>query len=103
MTFSLQTFINEKVNWPKPIRIIYVAGLDLFDRCHGMRALRSPQMGGVAVIHRSGSNNSLIKSTKEQPDPKVFYVSSNDDDLDVSSSQSEDISSTLIRKRLKHL
>ena len=100
MTFSLQNFINQKFNLGKPIRVIYVAGLDLFNRCHGMRGLRSSNMGGVAVVYRSGQETYRITSDDSQCDPKVFYVCSNDNNMETSSLEYEDISSTLIRKRL---
>ncbi|CAF3231268.1 unnamed protein product [Rotaria socialis] len=98
---SLQQFINQHLNLPKPVRVIYVAGLDLFNRCYGMGTLRKSPLGGVAVVYRLGQNNSVLKSTNAMNDPRVFYVCDNDDEMDTSSSESEDISSTLIRKRLK--
>ncbi|CAF0963222.1 unnamed protein product [Rotaria sordida] len=104
VTYSLQMFINQKLNLPKPIRVIYVAGLDLFNRCCGLTSLRAPQMGGVAVVYRLGQDDRFITSTHTQDDTKLFYVcTDNDDDaMDTSSSDLDDISSTLIRKRYKN-
>ncbi|CAF3523915.1 unnamed protein product, partial [Rotaria sp. Silwood2] len=102
VTYSLQVFINQKLNLPKPVRVIYVAGLDLFNRCYGMKSLRAPKMGGIAVVYRPGQDDRLITSTHAQGNSKVFYVCANDDDMDTSSSDIDDISSTLIRKRYKN-
>jgi len=97
VTLNLQNFLNQKIKLEKPIRVIYVAGLDLFNRCHGMRSLRQPYMGGVAVVYRYGQNKSLIKSIIDQNPSKVYFVSLDDNDQN----QSYDISSTLIRKKLQ--
>ncbi|CAF4758338.1 unnamed protein product, partial [Rotaria sp. Silwood2] len=66
VTYSLQVFINQKLNLPKPVRVIYVAGLDLFNRCYGMKSLRAPKMGGIAVVYRPGQDDRLITSTHAQ-------------------------------------
>ena len=102
VTLSLQIFINENLKPLRPIRVIYVAGLDLFNRCRGMEPLRAHHMGGVAVVYRQGESHCLLTSTAIQNDSKVFHVSHNDEDsMDTSTTETEDISSTLIRKRLK--
>ena len=72
----------------------------MFNRCHGMFALRSLNMGGVAVVYRLGQETHLITSDHSQFDPKVYYVCSNDNNIETSSLEPVDISSTLIRKRL---
>jgi nicotinic acid mononucleotide adenylyltransferase len=50
-------------------------------------------MGGVAVVYRSGQNQSLIQSIMKQNPSKLYFISSDD--------QSDDISSTLIRQKLQ--
>jgi nicotinic acid mononucleotide adenylyltransferase len=82
------------LNLSKPVRVIYVAGLDLFDRCNGMRSLRKPPLGGVAVIYRPGPYNQLAKSITLKNEPNVFYVSDDEEQIN-------DISSTLIRRKLR--
>lgn len=101
ITLSLQMFINQKLNLPKPVRVIYVAGLDLFNRCWGLRKFRAHPFNGVAVISRPGQEEKMLASTNALHDPLVYYITVNDDDMDSSTSDTEDISSTLIRKRLK--
>ncbi len=91
---SLQNFINEKIQLSKPIRVIFVAGLDLFNRCHGMNRLRQSFMGGVAVVYRSGENKSLIQSIIDQNPSKLYFISLDNEDQN-------DISSTLIRQKLQ--
>ncbi|CAF5050750.1 unnamed protein product, partial [Rotaria sp. Silwood1] len=102
VTYSLQMFINQTLNLPKPVRVIYVAGLDLFNRCRGMTSLRRSPLGGVAVVYRPGQDDRFITSTHVQDGSNVFYVCANDDDMDTSGSESDDISSTLIRERYKN-
>ena len=97
MTFSLQQFLNEKFRLDKPIRVIYVAGLDLFNRCHGMNGLREKDIGGVAVVYRIGQDSSLIQSILQENPSKLYFIPSSDVDSD----QSIDISSTLIRTNLQ--
>jgi nicotinic acid mononucleotide adenylyltransferase len=80
------------------VRVIYVAGLDLFNRCGGMHSLRKSSLAGVAVVYRPGQNKNLMTSTRAQNDPNVFYISDNEEDVKTSI----DISSTLIRKKLKN-
>jgi len=98
VTLELQNFLNQKIKLGKPIRVIYVVGLDLFNRCNGMRSLRQPYMGGVAVVYRYGQNKSLIKSMIDQNSSKVYFVSLDDNDQN----ESYDISSTLIRQKLQN-
>jgi hypothetical protein len=47
-------FINEMLKLERPIRVIYVAGLDLFNDCHGMKGMQQSPWNGVAVVYRSG-------------------------------------------------
>ncbi|CAF5070521.1 unnamed protein product, partial [Rotaria sp. Silwood1] len=92
--------INKKLNLPNPIRVIYVIGLDSFNRYKGMRSLRTPQ-GGIAVTYRHGEDQRLITSKTNRNNPNIFYVSANEEHVKISSTESEDISSTLIREKLK--
>jgi len=95
VTLNLQNFINQKIKSSKPIRVIYVAGLDLFNRCNGLFGLRKSGMGGVAVVYRYGENKSLIKSILDQNSSKLYFISLDDEN------QLNDISSTLIRQKLQ--
>jgi nicotinic acid mononucleotide adenylyltransferase len=81
------------VKLSKPIRVIYVAGLDLFNRCSGMSSLRRSPMGGVAVVYRGGEDKSLVQSFINQNLPNVCFIDIEDD--------LNHISSTLIRQRMK--
>ncbi|CAF1376230.1 unnamed protein product [Rotaria sordida] len=97
VTYSLQEFINKNFNMEKAIRVIYVAGLDLFNRCHGMNFLGQSHIGGVVVVYRYGQNTSRIKSFIDKNSLKIsFILLDNQDDY-----KSYDISSTLIRQKLK--
>ncbi|CAF1356537.1 unnamed protein product [Rotaria sordida] len=81
----------------KAIRVIYVASLDLFNRCHGMNSLGQSHIGGVVVVYRYGQNTSRIKSFIDKNSLKIsFILLDNQDDY-----KSYDISSTLIRQKLK--
>ena len=97
VTLSLQNFLNGKFQLDKPIRVIFVAGLDLFNRCNGMNGLRQAHMGGVAVVYRNGQNKDLIKSLINQNNAKAYFISLDDQEQN----QSTDISSTLIRQKLQ--
>lgn len=76
--------------------MIYVAGLDLFNRCHGMHSLREKDIGGVAVVYRTGQDSNLIQSHINENPSKLYFVPSDDPD------QLIDISSTLIRSNLEN-
>lgn len=97
VTLSLQTYLNEQIHLDKPIRVIYVAGLDLFNRCNGMHSLRDKHMGGVAVVYRIGQDSALIESLIKQNPLKLYFIPLDDD-----TNQSIDISSTLIRTNLQN-
>ncbi|CAF1179141.1 unnamed protein product [Adineta steineri] len=92
---SLQMFLNEKIRLDKPIKVIYVAGLDLFNRCKGMNGLRQGTMGGVAVVYRYGQDKSLIQSFIKENTRKLYFIALDEDNIQ------NDISSTLIRQKLK--
>lgn len=63
-----------------------------------MNGLRQSHMGGVAVVYRKGENKSLIQSTINQNTSKTYFILlDNQDENDLN----EDISSTLIRKKLQ--
>ena len=97
VTVDLQRFLNENFKLDKPIRVIYVAGLDLFNRCNGFHSLTNGQTGGVAVIYRSGENQSLIRSGFAQGRQNLYFISVDSCDPD----QFTDISSTSIRRKLR--
>lgn len=97
VTISLQDFLNKEFKLNKPIRVIYVAGLDLFNRCNGFHSLTNGQTGGVAVIYRSGETQSLIQSILRQTPKNLYFVSVDSYDPEAFT----DISSTLIRRKLR--
>ncbi|CAF1518373.1 unnamed protein product [Rotaria sordida] len=99
VTLSLKMFINTVLNLPKPVRVIYIAGLDLFNRCHGMHRLRTPDRDGVAVVYRSGEEEHLVRSVQSPHLDKVYYVKNDSTDNEISALS--DISSTQIRRMLK--
>jgi nicotinic acid mononucleotide adenylyltransferase len=65
-----------------------------------MRSLRIPQ-SDLAVVYRPDQDKKLITSTTTQNNPNVFYVSENEDEKTLTM-KSNDISSTLIRQKLKN-
>ncbi len=94
VTLSLQNFLNENIKLEKSIRVIYVAGLDLFNRCNGMHGLRQSNVGGLAVVYRYGENKSLIQSIINQNSSKLYFILLEDQNQN-------EISSTLIRRKLQ--
>ena len=51
---------------PQLIIVIYVAGLDLFNRCNGIQRLRSPHRAHVAVVYWSGENEALVQRAQTE-------------------------------------
>ncbi|CAF1457330.1 unnamed protein product [Rotaria sp. Silwood1] len=100
VTLSLQMFINEMVKLERPIRVIYVAGLDLFNDCHGMKGMQQSPWNGIAVVYRSGEQEDLIKSMHSLTSEKLYYV--RDDSPDNQTEGLNQISSTQIRQMMKN-
>ena len=100
VTLSLQIFINEMLKLETPIRVIFVAGLDLFNACHGMKGMQQSPWNGIAVVYRSGEQEHLIKSMHSLTSEKLYYV--RDDSPDNQTEALNQISSTQIRQMMKN-
>lgn len=96
VTRSLKRFVNDQVPLAEPIRVLYVAGLDLFNRCGGMLGLRQRGLDGLVVVYRHGEKLDLIETILKNDSTKVAFIPFDERDR----LQSHDVSSTLIRKRL---
>ncbi|CAF1323241.1 unnamed protein product [Didymodactylos carnosus] len=95
---QLFVFLNDKLVkqqklLQKAVRVIYVCGLDHFNKCGNIDRLARDELG-IAVIHRQNSNEKYINGANA--DPNIFYVSKMDSKQNV-----EDVSSSLIRQRLQ--
>ncbi|UJR34368.1 hypothetical protein I4U23_021776 [Adineta vaga] len=97
VTLSLKMYLNENIPLEKSIRVIYVAGLDLFNRCHGMNRLRKKPLDGLAVVYRHGEDQSFIQSFLNKTDQNIIFIPFDEKD----SKQLMNISSTLIREKLQ--
>ncbi len=100
VTISLQRFVNEMLKLERPICVIYVAGLDLFNRCNGMEGMRQSPWDGVAVVYRSGEQEQLIKQMHSLTSQKLYYVQ--DDSIDNQIEALSQISSTQIREMIRN-
>ncbi|CAF1247185.1 unnamed protein product [Didymodactylos carnosus] len=83
--------VKEKKLLVKQIRVIYVCGLDHFNKCSSVRGLAKDHLG-VAVIYRPGYNEHMIKHVLENS-KNIFYIPFTDEERH----ELKDISSTLIR------
>ncbi len=71
----------------RPIRVIFVAGLDLFNAFHGLRGLQQSPLNGLAVVYRSGEQEHLINSMHSLTLEKLYYVRDDSPDNQISSTQ----------------
>lgn len=81
----------------EPIQVIFVAGLDLFNRCNGMSKMLKSPFDGVVVVYRSGENTKFITHAQASTSLKIFYIS-NDEICDEANVHLGEISSSKIRK-----
>jgi nicotinic acid mononucleotide adenylyltransferase len=93
-------FINEMLKLERPICVIYVTGLDLFNDCHGMKGMQQSPWNGVAVVYRFGGQEHLIQSMHSLTSEKLYYV--RDDSPDNQTEALNQISSTQIRQMMKN-
>lgn len=71
----------------RPIRVIFVAGLDLFNAFGGLRGLQQAPLNGAAVVYRSGEQEDLINSMHSSTAEKLYYVRDDSPDNQISSTQ----------------
>ncbi|CAF1021224.1 unnamed protein product [Didymodactylos carnosus] len=96
---QLRRYINDIVVYSqglvtRPIRLIYVCGLDHFNKCSDVLLLARNEYG-VAVIYRPGYEENKIQTVVN---PNIFYVPINDENK----KSLTDVSSSLIRQKLQN-
>lgn len=99
VSFSLKIFINGVLALPKPVKVIFIAGLDLFNRCNGMDGLRTKDRDGVAVVYRSGEEERNVAFLRSLHGSKIYYIKDDNPINGVSASVLNEISSTKIREK----
>lgn len=78
-------FLNQK--FPSALKVMYVCGLDHFNRCPYVAQLAEAKNIGCAVIYRPGSDEQRIR-----PKSNIYYLPLSDQRQEL-----VDISSTMIR------
>ncbi|CAF0722466.1 unnamed protein product [Adineta steineri] len=84
----------------RPIRVIFVAGLDLLNKCYGLKGMLQTPYNGIAVVYRSGEEEHLIKSMCSTTSEKLYYV--RDDTFENQIEALNEISSIQIRQMIKN-
>ena len=97
VTISLEKFLNSSQTAPQlqeiqPIKVVYVCGLDHFNKCPHVGYLAKQKNIGCAVIYRHGASDQYIQQSRPSSAP-IYYIP-----LDENQSHFDDISSTAIRK-----
>lgn len=95
-TIALRDYLNSTLYTYKylahPIHVIYVCGLDHFNKCPEVSDLAGENYVKCAVIYRKSSEEAYISSYEGSED--IFYVP-----LQANRDNMEDISSTEIRRQ----
>ncbi len=97
---NLAKFLNSKLCGPgklleNPLKVVYVCGLDHFNKCPYVARLSNEPNMACAVIYRLGAFDDHIK-TLEKKSPNIYYITLENDRETLI-----DISSTAIRKQYR--
>ncbi|CAF2412518.1 unnamed protein product [Rotaria sp. Silwood2] len=97
VTLNLADFLNSELYESEkllkhPLKVVYVCGLDHFNKCPYVRQLATKENVACAVLYRPGASDSLIKSL-ETKSPNLYYIA-----LDDERETLVNISSTVIRQ-----
>lgn len=65
--FLNQTLVNEKRLLKNPLRVIYVCGLDHFNKCSYVQTMAKQKNIGFAVVYRSGYDETEIRDLTKPP------------------------------------
>jgi nicotinic acid mononucleotide adenylyltransferase len=97
VTMSLAKFLNEECRFiDHPLTVVYVCGLDHFNKCPYVARLAKCKNIACAVIYRPGAFDDGIKDFKEESS-NIYYIT-----LDDERETLIDISSTAIRNRYRN-
>ncbi|CAF1366557.1 unnamed protein product [Adineta ricciae] len=97
---QLERFLNHELHKSQsiishPLKVVYVCGLDHFNKCPYVETLAEAKNVACAVIYRLGASDDRIKRLQER-NSKIYYIT-----LDDERETLVDISSTEIRKRYR--
>lgn len=97
VTRQLAEFLNspktdDQLSSIQPITVVYVCGLDHFNKCSYVADLAREENIACAIIYRQGASDQYIRNLPQRSQ-NIFYIS-----LDENRSTLVDISSTAIRE-----
>ena len=100
VTIQLERFLNHELHESQsilshPLKVVYVCGLDHFNKCPYVETLTREKNVACAVIYRLGAPDDRIKRLQDR-NPNIYYIT-----LDDERETLVDISSTEIRKRYR--
>lgn len=100
VSISLEKFLNstlpERDNLPRrPLKVIYVCGLDHFNKCPHVTTLSKQENMACTIIYRPGVSDDYIKS-RSKNSSNIYYI-----DLNAEREVLRDISSTAVRKQYR--
>jgi hypothetical protein len=90
--FLNSTLYDHEKLFEHPIKVVYVCGLDHFNKCPYVAQLAREENMACAVIHRLGAREERIQTLKE-PSSNVYYITFKDEGEPL-----VDVSSTAIRR-----
>ena len=92
VSMKLSEYLNKKLE--QPITVVYVCGLDHFNKCSYVEQLAKEKNMACAIIYRLCSNDEKIKSIERKLPEKIYYLTLTDE---IQSDKLIDLSSTEIR------
>ncbi|CAF2076811.1 unnamed protein product [Rotaria magnacalcarata] len=100
VSIRLAQFLNNKLHRPEkflahPLKVVYVCGLDHFNKCSYVARLAKVENMACAVIYRCGVDDYFIRRFHDIP--TLYYIPSENEH-----EQLVDISSTAIRETFMH-
>ncbi len=100
VTIELAEFLNSELYGDSkvlkhPLKIVYICGLDHFNKCHHVQQLTREKNIACAVIYRLGAPDNYIKSLPEKSS-NIYYITLEDE-----REKLVDISSTAIRQQYR--
>jgi nicotinic acid mononucleotide adenylyltransferase len=101
VTITLAEFLNEKLYGTDKLlhhslKVVYVCGLDHFNKCPSVAWLAKKENIACAVIYRRGAPDARIKKLEEESS-NIYYIT-----LEAERDTLVDISSTAIRERYRN-
>lgn len=101
VTIQLAEFLNSELygsdkKLKHPLKVVYVCGLDHFNKCSHVEYLARAKDVACAVIYRLGASDRRIKALEEQSS-NIYYITLEDERETL-----VDISSTAIRQQYRN-